>query len=50
MAQHAVDKTQPDAWYKYGVAFLFAEMGIALCVCGYSLFMAFTGTGGFPGH
>jgi len=42
-------KTQPDGWYKYGVGFLFAEMAIALVVCGYSLYMAFAGLGGFPG-
>ncbi|WP_199671440.1 hypothetical protein [Salinisphaera sp. Q1T1-3] len=50
MAQQAAEKTEHDGWYKYGVTFLFAEMGIAICVCGYSLFMAFTGSGGFPGH
>ena len=36
-------------WYKYGVATLIAEMVIAVCVCGYSLYMAFAGLGGFPG-
>lgn len=41
--------TKPDAWYRYGVGVLFAEMAIAICVCGYSLTMAFAGLGGFPG-
>lgn len=49
MAQQAIEKTERDGWYKYGVGVLFAEMGIAICVCGYSLYMAFAGLGGFPG-
>lgn len=49
MAHQAKHKSQPDSWYKYGVGVLFAEMGIAICVCGYSLYMAFAGLGGFPG-
>ena len=38
-----------DGWYKYGVAILYLEMAIALAVSAYSLYMAFTGKGGFPG-
>ncbi len=38
-----------EPWYKYGVFFLYVEMAIAILVCVYSLYMAFTGTGGFPG-
>lgn len=38
-----------EPWYKYGVAFLFLEMAIAVAVCGYSLYMTFAGLGGFPG-
>lgn len=49
MTNQSIDKVEHDGWYKYGVGVLFAEMGIALCVCGYSLYMAFAGLGGFPG-
>ncbi|MEE9583849.1 MAG: hypothetical protein V3W51_00055 [Candidatus Brocadiales bacterium] len=38
-----------EPWYKYGVMFLYLEMFIAIVVSIYSLYMAFTGTGGFPG-
>ncbi len=38
-----------EPWYKYGVAVLFIEMGIAIALSGYSLFMTFHGLGGFPG-
>lgn len=38
-----------EPWYKYGVAFLFLEMLVAMAVCGYSLYMAFNGLSGFPG-
>lgn len=38
-----------DPWYKYGVAALLIEMGIAIAVSAYSLFMTFHGLGGFPG-
>lgn len=41
--------TAHEPWYKYGVAVLFLEMAIAIAVCGYSLYMAFNGLGGFPG-
>jgi hypothetical protein len=41
--------TAHEPWYKYGVAVLFLEMVIAVAVCGYSLYMAFNGLGGFPG-
>lgn len=41
--------TTHEPWYRYGVAFLFLEMLIAIAVCGYSLYMAFNGLGGFPG-
>ncbi|MFB6263469.1 MAG: hypothetical protein ABEL76_07580 [Bradymonadaceae bacterium] len=39
-----------DPWYKYGVILLYAEMGIAICVTLYSLYLAFTGAGGIGGH
>jgi hypothetical protein len=46
-------ETRPDGqhepWYRYGVAVLFLEMGIAIAVSVYSLYMAFNGLGGFPG-
>ena len=42
-------KIEHDGWYKYGVGVLITEMVIAVSVCGYSLFMAFAGIGGFPG-
>jgi len=38
-----------EPWYKYGVFVLYLQMAIAIAVCAYSLYMAFTGTGGFPG-
>ena len=38
-----------EPWYKYGVAFLYFEMLLAVGVCIYSLYMAFSGKGGFPG-
>lgn len=38
-----------EPWYKYGVAFIFFEMFIAIAVSAYSLYMAFHGLGGFPG-
>ncbi len=40
---------QYEPWYKWGVFFLYVEMFIAIAVSIYSLYMAFTGTGGFPG-
>lgn len=48
MSNH--ENTMPrERWYRYGVAVLFLEMGVAAAVCCYSLFMAFNGLGGFPG-
>lgn len=38
-----------DPWYKYGVAILLLEMGMAVAVSAYSLYMTFHGLGGFPG-
>lgn len=38
-----------EPWYKYGVAALAAEIVIAVLVSAYSLYMAFSGLGGFPG-
>ena len=38
-----------EPWYKYGITFLYFEMLIALGVSIFSLYMAFTGKGGFPG-
>ncbi|MFA9460682.1 hypothetical protein [Thiohalorhabdus methylotrophus] len=38
-----------NPWFKYGVAFLYLEMAVAIAVSAYSLFMAFSGIGGFPG-
>ena len=42
-------QVQHEPWYKYGVAFLFLEMLIAIAVSAYSLYMTFHGLGGFPG-
>jgi len=38
-----------EPWYKWGVMFLYLEMLIAIAVSIYSLYMAFSGKGGFPG-
>ena len=38
-----------DPWYRYGVGVLLLEMGIAIAVSAYSLYMTFNGLGGFPG-
>ncbi|HKO12172.1 MAG TPA: hypothetical protein VJV22_09395 [Acidobacteriaceae bacterium] len=38
-----------DSWYRYGVGVLLLEMGIAIAVSAYSLYMTFHGLGGFPG-
>lgn len=38
-----------EPWYKYGVAALLIEMGMAVAVSSYSLYMTFHGLGGFPG-
>jgi hypothetical protein len=35
-----------DTWYRYGVFLLYVEMVIAIFVTCYSLYMAFTGSGG----
>ena len=43
------DNVEFEPWYKWGVAFLYLEMAIAVGVSIYSLYMAFTGSGGFPG-
>ena len=46
---HIPENYDPSApaepWYKYGVAFLFLEMALALVVCGYSLYLTFHGLG-----
>ena len=36
-----------DDWYRYGRVVLYAEMGLAVLVTAFSLYMAFTGTAGF---
>ncbi|MFB6259326.1 MAG: hypothetical protein ABEK42_01185 [Thiohalorhabdaceae bacterium] len=41
-------QTVHEPWFKYGVAFLYLEMAVAIAVSAYSLFMAFSGSGGFP--
>ncbi|GMR04352.1 MAG: hypothetical protein BMS9Abin23_0248 [Thermodesulfobacteriota bacterium] len=38
-----------EPWYKWGVIFLYLEMLTAIGVSAYSLYMAFSGKGGFPG-
>lgn len=38
-----------NGWYRYGVVVLYLEMFISIAVSAYSLYMAFTGKGGFPG-
>lgn len=43
------DSYPHEPWYKYGVMFLFFEIGVAVVVSGYSLYLAFHGLGGFPG-
>lgn len=43
------DAEKSAGWYRYGVIFLYLEMFIAIAVSVYSLYMAFTGKGGFPG-
>lgn len=45
----SIEALPHEPWYKYGVAALVLEMVIAICVCGYSLFLTFHGLGGFPG-
>lgn len=47
--QTDVTTAKHDGWYKYGVVILYLEMALALAVSAYSLYMAFTGKGGFPG-
>ena len=42
-------KIKYEPWYKWGVLFLYIEMLAAVGVTVFSLYMAFTGTGGFPG-
>ncbi|WP_198034244.1 hypothetical protein [Acidihalobacter ferrooxydans] len=51
MTQETTTQTSgtPGGWYRYGVMFLYLEMFIAIAVSAYSLYMAFTGKGGFPG-
>lgn len=46
---HTAGTPAHDPWYKYGVAFLFFEMAVAVAVSAYSLYMTFHGLGGFPG-
>lgn len=43
------DDIQYEPWYKWGVLFLYIEMLIAVGVSVYSLYMALSGKGGFPG-
>lgn len=38
-----------DPWYKWGVGFQYLELIIAIAVTLFSLYMALSGTGGFPG-
>lgn len=38
-----------EPWFKYGVAWLFLEMAVAIAVSAWSLYLAFHGLGGFPG-
>jgi hypothetical protein len=48
-----VSSTAPvphESWYKYGVAALLLEMGIAIALCSYSLYLTFHGAGGFSGR
>lgn len=39
-----------DTWYAYGVRILYVEMVIATFVTIYSLYLAFTGSGGLGAH
>lgn len=47
--QSTIAPVSHEPWYKFGVAFLFLEMLIAVAVSAYSLYMTFHGLGGFPG-
>lgn len=49
ITSHSTAPTPNEPWYKYGVAVLLIEMGIAIAVGCYSLYMTFHGLGGFPG-
>lgn len=44
-----INPFEVETWYKWGVLVLYLEMGLAIAVTLYSLYMAFTGSGGFPG-
>jgi len=43
------DTHEHESWYKWGVLVLYLEMATAILVTLYSFYMAFTGSGGFPG-
>ncbi len=47
MSEHK--QAADDGWFPHGLAFLYLEMAVAIAVSAYSLFMAFSGSGGFPG-
>jgi hypothetical protein len=38
---------EPEDWYRWGRVVLYAEMGIAILVTVFSLYLAFTGSAGF---
>ena len=42
-----VDVPEHDDWYKWGRAVPYAEMGVAVLVTVFSLYLAFTGQAGF---
>jgi hypothetical protein len=44
---HADALDEPDDWYRWGRAVLYAEMLLAVLVTCFSLSLAFTGTAGF---
>lgn len=39
-----------ERWYKYGIAFIFFEAGIAVAQTIFALYMTLSGAGGLGGH
>lgn len=48
-APATVAEPEHEPWYRFGVAFQYMELLIAVGVTLFSLYMALSGTGGFPG-
>lgn len=47
MAHEQADDAEYGDWYRYGQAFLYIEMIIAILVTVFSLYLAFQGEAGF---